>query len=175
MVSCTLKLSDVNHHPVDGIMPRQGSTVSKVSKQHLDHAWFRSYQKSITFLTVVSWQFNPTEGGLLEEETKAVPSEEVSQVQEGPFESTRFNLIYLPNNQKKKILLNPCQLSESRKEKNGCFSHPNTPHGRWVLDWAFLWVAVQLKTIFYNRMRTALILLLIWCEEFHTCIFFLDQ
>lgn len=80
--------------------------------------------------------------------SKAASSDAIWQAQEGLFEPTRLKLIICPV-VKKKIILNPSQLHESMREKNGFFPHKNIPHGRCVFAWDFLWVAVHFKTIYF--------------------------
>lgn len=124
MVSCTFTLSDVKHHPVTGITPRQGR----------DHKWNeQSSTLSMFGSEAVTCPLQPA-GNLIQQskvdfwrtETKAALSDAIWQAQEGLFEPTKLKLIICPVIIKQ-ILLNASQLYESRREKNGFLPHKNIP------------------------------------------------
>lgn len=146
VVSCAWTLSDVKHHPVTGITPRQGR----------DHMW-NEQSSTLAMLGMPSCRcpLQPA-GNLIQHKvdfwktkTKAALSDAIWWAQEGLFESTRLKLIICSVFREKKFFfIHPsCMKAKGRRTDS---SHiQNIPHGRCVLAWAFLWVAVHFKTIYF--------------------------
>lgn len=127
--------------------PGSERTMSENLKQHLDHVWFRSCQKSITLLAAASWLFNPTAGGLLEGQSCSTWGD--TEATRGTIWLYEVESNYMPNNQKKKFLIHPSSLKEWGERMESSHLQYCT-HGGHALARAFLWVADQLKSVFFQ-------------------------
>lgn len=159
MVSCTWILSDAKHHPVIGITPRQGMD-HKWNEQGSTLAMFGS--EAVPLLTAASWQFNPTQGGLLKDQSCSIWCNVAST--RGSTWDYKVKTNYLPGNQEKEFFLIHPSCMKAGGRRMASFHIKIIPHGRCVFAWAFLWVAVHFKTISYlkafkNRERTVFDLL----------------